>query len=75
MHRITYEKEPMALSKYMHQPQIGIRTSQKPSVAVKSNMAKTKNSFFHRVTYLYNQIPDIIKYDEISIYGQIRGTK
>ena len=65
MHRISYDSNPPSLSDllYHNMERSGIdRMVRKPSVRHKSTSAKTANNFIHRGEFLYNFLPDHIRY-------------
>ena len=60
VHKITYESVPPALTQFffynMERSDVA-RLVRKPSPRYRYKSAKCKNSFIHRATYIYNQIP------------------
>jgi len=65
IHRISYDSNPPSLADllYHNMERSDIdRMVRKPSVKHKSLSAKTSNNFIHRGVYLYNLLPDNIRY-------------
>lgn len=61
IHKISYEHKPKALYDlfYFNMERSNIdRLVRKPSLRYRSLSAKTANSYLHRSTYMYNNLPD-----------------
>ena len=64
IHKISYENEPKALTRYLHhnmERSSMARFTRKPSVKTQYISTKTKDSFFHRSVFIYNKLPDEIR--------------
>ena len=64
IHKVSYEMLPPALTQYLYHSMVRsdiARYTRKPSMTHKYLSAKTKNGFFHRSIYIYNQIDDMIR--------------
>ena len=65
VHRISYESQPPSLSQLLYHSLVRSdidRQVRKPSVKYKSLSAKTSNNFLHRAIYIYNTLPDYIRF-------------
>ena len=65
IHRISYESQPPSLSQLLYHSLVRSeidRQVRKPSVKYKSLSAKTSNNFLHRAIYIYNTLPDNIRF-------------
>ena len=76
IHKITYEHKPKALYDlfYFNMERSNIdRLVRKPSLRYRTLSAKTANSFLHRTTYIYNNLPDKFRMmNRKSFYKQIK---
>ena len=74
IHKISYNNEPLALTKYLYHSQVRselARYVRKPSVQIQYSSAKMKNSFFHRAIYLYNRIPDEVRLNPLKKFSKL----